>query len=204
MTLASSVTLRALIPEDQMLIAPDAVGIRANLAKALQDKPCADYIKEILSRVASDKNPLVEGGDLLKIFDVITGPGQRGLERGVKFGAAQAFPSVRQGTAGIGFGIFIAGTFPVGGGALRQALLQSDSNSALDELMHLAGQDNYSDQRLAQAASKLREPGTPELKEIPFPEGDYTDPKVMAARVSWVFHYSGYFHPELRKRCKNF
>jgi hypothetical protein len=48
---------------------PDREGIRSNLATTLEDSDCSNFIKDILSRAASANNPLVEGGDLLKIFD---------------------------------------------------------------------------------------------------------------------------------------
>lgn len=38
---------------------PDLVGIRANLEKALKDD-CSGFIKDLLSRVSSDNNPLVD------------------------------------------------------------------------------------------------------------------------------------------------
>ena len=170
---------------------PDAKGIRQNIANALEDPDCANFIKALLNGAASSDNPLVEGGDLLKVLDVIMG--QNGMWRArMGEGGTQAWPSVAQGTGGIRFGN-VSGRFS-SADELRETLLRFDSYAALHELIHLAGFRSFGDDVLARAASKL--PNAPPLKEIPFPYGG------TAAEISsYVYHYSDYWDDELRKHC---
>jgi len=166
---------------------PDKEGIRSNLEKALKDPDCENFIKDLLSKAASDNNPLVEGGDILKIFDKVR------LTRGLGAGGGQAIGSFATGDPQIDFR-------PMGGrfrnlDNMKEYLLYVDSLVAIHELIHLAGLKIYDDRQLAIAASKMS--NAPGLEDLPFPTGG-TEAEIN----HWVFYYSNYFDTELRKRCK--
>jgi hypothetical protein len=59
------------------------------------------------------------------------------------------------------------GTVPKSAEGLKSALLWSDSDVVIHELIHLAGRYSYSDQQLAMAVSQM--PDTPEIGDIQFP-----------------------------------
>ena len=167
---------------------PDREGIRANLAKALSVTDCANFIKNLLARVASNANPLVEGGDLLKIFDRVL------IDREGKRGGGEATGSFSEGNPRVGFTTTIFGGKRTPEG-MRGTYLHRDSLVALHELIHLAGWKGYDDEALANAASGL--PDAAKLKQLPFPTGGSPE-----AIQSWVLHYSNYWDTELRNHCK--
>lgn len=167
-------------------IPPDAEGIRANLAKQAADPGCADFIKDLLNRVATPENPMVEGGDLAKIFDKVMT--QWGISRGGNAGGAQANNSIGDGGANIVFGT-------VGGSNMEDQyfgkyLLWFDSHSATHEVVHLGLLHGVDDEALARALF-------PDLPKIPFPKNG-TQEQIN----SWVLHWSNIWDTELRKHCK--
>src|ERR1700682_449995 len=164
---AHDVRFQFFIPQNTDQPAPNVAGIRANLATALQDGDCANFIKDLLDRISSENNPLVEHGDLLKVFDKVVSQG--GLVRKPSAGGGLAYGSVRGKDAAIFFG-------PVGGAVVRDGpeaisnfLLWADSDSVIHELIHLAGMDSYSDAQLARTVDQM--PDTPILGDVQFPTG---------------------------------
>lgn len=174
---------------------PDLAGIRANLAKALKDD-CSAFIKELLSRVSSENNPLVEDGDLLRIFDKLIGPGQGGVHR-ADIGGGRMDGSFDEGNAAIhlqpvGTGI-VPGETPE---FLKEFQLWSDSDKILHELIHAAGLLSYSDEQLSIAVSQMD--NTPPLPEMP----KLTVSSTMEERSHHAKTFSTYWDRVLRKRCK--
>ncbi len=138
---------------------PDIPGIRANIENALKDEDCSAFIKELLSRVSSDNNPLVEDGDLLRIFDKLMSQG--GVVR-AKIGGGRMDGSFEEGTATIH--LESAGSLPDNSPEFRKEyLLWSDSDKIVHELIHAAGLLSYSDYQLAVAVSQMD--NTPPLPE---------------------------------------
>jgi hypothetical protein len=138
---------------------PDIAGIRANIENALKDPDCSAFIKELLSRVEYVTNPLVEDGDLLRIFDKLMGQG--GVVR-APIGGGRMEGSFEEGNATIR--LEAAGSLPDNTPEFRREyLLWSDSDKIVHELIHAAGKLSYSDYQLAVAVSQMAD--TPPLPE---------------------------------------
>jgi len=173
---------------------PDIAGIRGNLADALKDGDCSGFIRDLLSRVSSEGNPLVAGGDLLKIFDIVAGPGQGGVIRAA-IGGGREDGSIGEGNATIL--LEGAGTLPDRSSEfLKEYLLWSDSDKIVHELIHAAGVKSYSDYQLAEAVSRMVD--TPPLPQMPELTANSTDEeRYHAAAVA-----SSYWNGVLREHCK--
>jgi hypothetical protein len=145
---------------------------------------CANFIKDLLSRVASDKNPLVEGGDILKVYDLINSPSQGGMVRagapGSVPGANFALGSIKGGNATIQIGITIPGP----------PTAKGDAIIALHETIHHTGQVPYSDEELAKAV--YEQPDSPTLGE----------PPAGSTPTQIAYFYSNYWNTELKNHCK--
>jgi len=142
---------------------PDIAGIRAHLANALQDDNCSGFIKDLLSRVSYDGNPLVEDGDLLRIFDKLVGPGQGGVVRN-PIGGGRMDGNFEGGNATIH--LEGAGSLPDNSPEFRKEyLLWSDCDKIVHELIHAAGLLSYSDYQLAVAVSQM--PNSPPMPDMP-------------------------------------
>jgi hypothetical protein len=176
---------------------PDLAGIRANIAIILEDADASAFVRDLLSRVQSESNPLVEGGDLLKIFDLLIGPGQGGVRR-APIGGGRMNGSIKEGTATILLsGI---GTGSVGGDnspELRKAFqLFLDSDKIIHELCHASGSFSYSDEQLARAVSQMD--NAPPLPEIKLP----ANPTVQEA-TTFVHTMGTYWNRVLKQHCKS-
>ena len=185
-----------ILPDDaaRMIFPLDAAGIRAEMAKLLGTPKCGAFVRrllEVVSRNASPANTLVEGGDVLKVFDKVMS--QKGLVRagdtahGARPGANFAFGSIQAGDAQIQIGTFRPGA-PVTRAELKAMYLKSDTRVCMHETLHHSGCLVYSDQEFAIAASTLNG-NTPPLP-IPPPSIDSR------------FMYSQYWDSELRKSFK--
>ena len=179
------------LSEDQ----PDLVGIRANLANALKDD-CSGFIKDLLNRVSSDSNPLVEDGDLLRIFDKLIGPGQGGVRR-APIGGGRMDGSFEEGNATIHLQGVDSDILPDKTPEFRKEYqLWSDSDKILHELIHAAGLLSYSDFQLAVAVSQMANtPPLPEKIELTVNSTD-------AERRIAAQTFSTYWDRVLRDRCK--
>lgn len=179
------------LDEDQ----PNIAAIRANLAQALKDD-CSGFIKDLLSRVSSDSNPLVEDGDLLRIFDKLIGPGQGGVRR-ARIGGGRMDGSFEEGNATIHLQGADSDSLPDKTPEfLKEYLLWSDSDKVLHELIHAAGLLSYSDYQLAVAVSQMA--NTPPLPEMPkLTENSTPNERFHAAATA-----STYWDRVLRARCK--
>ena len=178
--------------EAERIIFPfDVPGIRAAFVRIMADPDAASFIRELMERAeenASPVNPLVEGTDLLRLFDRILS--QRGLIRAgdtargaiVQPGFANfALGSVVTNNAGIQIGRKFP-PVPITLGELKQSYLKTDTRTALHETLHLAGESFYDDRAYALVVSAMT--NTP-----PPPAGD------RAAN-------SRYWDAELRRRCR--
>ena len=156
----------------KLIVPIDVKGVRARLVKVLEDPAHAEYIRELLRRVSATAlvgNELVEGGDVLKIFDLIQK--QRGMIRAgepgshvANTGGNFALGTIAGGDAGIQIGSVVPGE-TVTFGELKRRYLKSDTAYALHETLHHAGSHLYSDQDFAMAVHTL--PGRPSLPKEP-------------------------------------
>ena len=174
----------------RMIFPIDVPGIRKGLERLLGLPKCAAFVKELLAETAKHASPgntLVEGGDVLKIFDLIQT--QKGMVRsgdtahGAEPGANFALGSVATGDARIQIGNFRPGA-PVTLDELTEMYLQSDVPVSLHETLHHAGRLVYSDQEFAIVVSTMGE-GRPTLPA-----------------TGNRFDYSRYWDTELRKTFK--
>ncbi len=150
----------------------------------LKDEECAGFIKDLLGRVATDQNPLVEGGDILKIYDLINSSKQGGMVRagapGSVAGANYALGTIATHNARIQIGV----TIP------SPATAAGDAPIGLHETIHHAGQHVYFDSDLAKGVSGKTH--TPIEWQGRRPTGGPDD----------RFIYSQYWNAELKKHCK--
>ncbi|HWW77706.1 MAG TPA: hypothetical protein VNZ44_20045 [Pyrinomonadaceae bacterium] len=146
----------------------DIPGIRAEMGRLLSKPRCRDFVQQLLASVESPANRLVEGGDVLRVFDRIMAQpmAQPKLVRIRDFdnGAHPtlffnlAMGSLSNNTARIQIG----GCWPpapVTRAELKAAYLKSDAAMCLHETIHHSGENIYSDQELAEVVSGMT--GTP-------------------------------------------
>lgn len=154
---------------------------------------CADFVKDLLGRVSSADNPLVEGGNILGIFDRISQGG--GLVRsggpGSIPGANFALGGFATNDARIQIGNYLPGV-PVTAEELRRGYNRSDAGAGLHESMHHAGRNVYFDRDLALAVH-ARTGATIENSRGQRPTGNPSTDR---------FIYSQYWDAELKKHCK--
>jgi RHS repeat-associated protein len=168
----------------------DADAIRADLQRRLSPD-CEKFLRDLINRVSRNNrdNPLVEGGDVLKIFDLINSPAQGGIVRaggpGSKPGGTQANGSIAGGKAQIQLGVYWTPPMPT-----AEGVRLVDGQAALDETLHHAGEYVYYDYDYALAISQM--PGMPGLPKFT------GDPR--SEENKWRF--SNYFHPKVHDRCK--
>lgn len=178
----------------KMIMPFDVHGIRAEMARLLSHKKCGDHVKallEVVSANASPANKLVEGGDVLKVFDKVMS--QKGLVRagdkakGALPGANFAGGSIEGGNAMIQIGNVRPGQ-PVTMDELKALYVKSDAKFCMHETLHHSGRLVYSDQEFAIATSAINGNNPP----LPTP----------AAGIDSRFVYSQYWDAELRKTFK--
>jgi len=129
-------------PQKIELLPPDVAGISTGLKQYLADPKCAGFIKELLGLVASESNPLVENGDLLKVFDKVVG--QRGVVREFVRGGGEARGSI----GGLHGGAQMALSPTRFGDKLPPSMklavqLRADRIAGLHETIHFAGLNVY-------------------------------------------------------------
>lgn len=174
----------------KMVIEIDVEGVRAQLEKMLSKRKCADFVKELLKRVSEHAQPanreLVEGGDVLKIYDLIQkqrGMIRQGTPKADPFVSNGALGSIAQRNAGIQIGRFRPGQAVTLAELEKKYREVNDPPIALHETIHHAGRLLYSDQDLATAVSTM--------------PGDRPALPVTSDR----FAFSNYWDNELRKHC---
>jgi hypothetical protein len=173
---------------------PDVAGIRIEIELMLKDpkRDCAAFVQGLLERVdKGDGNTLVDGGDIIKIFDRINSPDQKGM---IRSGALGSYVNVN----GVG------GPYALGKMAEHTARIQlgtivpgpptafSDALIALHETIHHAGQHGYGDKALSLALSRWT--GKPILD----PDGN--PPSGEPGEDIRI--YSAYWGTELANHCK--
>jgi hypothetical protein len=173
-----------------MIFPIDVAGIRKELERMVSSPKCSEFIKDLLAETAKHAAPgntLVEGGDVLKIYDKVQS--QKGMVRsgdtahGAAPGANFALGSIATGDARIQIGNFRPGA-PLTLDELKEAYLKSDAPIALHETLHHAGRLVYSDQEFAIVVSMMNDNNPP----LP--------------NTSDRFAFSNYWDTELRKRCR--
>jgi hypothetical protein len=174
----------------QMIFPIDVAGIRKELERMLSNPKCSEFIKDLLTetaRHAAPGNTLVEGGDVLRVYDKIQS--QKGVVRsgdtahGAMPGANFALGSIATGDARIQIGNFRPGA-PLTMQELTDAYLKSDAPIALHETLHHCGRFVYSDQEFAIVVSVMID------NQPPLPTSGNR------------FDFSHYWDTELRKRSK--
>jgi YD repeat-containing protein len=173
---------------------PDAVGIHKEFERMLNDPrhDCAAFIKKLLDLVNKDgDNSLVEGGDILKIFDKINSPDQKGM---IRSGASGSYtdPEGRNGSYALGTIASHTAMIQLGPQYPGPPTAAGDALQALHETTHHAGQHVYTDKMLAQALEQWTG------KPIVGPHGER--PTGDDAKDKWI--YSNYWGGELGNHCK--
>jgi hypothetical protein len=137
--------------------------IRAEMARILARPKCAAFVKQLIELVSSSAQPtntLVEGGDLLKIFDKVTA-NPNGLVRtgdaanGAIGGANFAWGSLANGTARIQVGNYLPGIPFITRKQLKLDYINSDAKICIHECIHHAGKLLYTDEQCARAVSVM-------------------------------------------------
>jgi hypothetical protein len=133
--------------------APQHSGLSAEVTKLVRDtlsgRDCIDFYTTVFNRVSTEKNPVLEGGDLSKIFQAFLNQPKPHelLSRNMPAnsdGHGNPIGNIRASTAAI---------FAQGNGATAA----SDAATVISELFHLAGTRRfYSDQDLASAARQSK------------------------------------------------
>ncbi|HZI88657.1 MAG TPA: hypothetical protein VFD48_17620, partial [Pyrinomonadaceae bacterium] len=123
------------------------------LRQTVTKAPCATFIRRILNSVSSSGNPLMERGDLEKLFFNVLNQKKGGFTRnripgGGPYGSAGG--TIKANSRGDAT-IFLP-EFP--DPTLRN---WSDAQGAIAELMHLAGKTKYTDYELAVAVNAIPE-----------------------------------------------
>lgn len=150
--------------------------------------------------MSSDSNPLVAGGDLLKIFDIVTGPGQGGVVRAEIGAGGREDGSIVENNATI-----LLPSVSLTGPSVpddrdrfgRDFQLWADSDAILHEVIHAAGLRSYSDEELSKAVSQMVD--TPPLPVLPALTVNSTDQE----RSHYAFTFSAYWNNVLREHCKH-
>jgi hypothetical protein len=159
----------------------------------LKGADASAFVKDLLSRVSYDGNPLVEDGDLLRIFDKLIDQG--GVVR-AKFGGGRMDGNFQAGNATIH--LEAAGSLPDNSPDFRKEYqLWSDSDKIIHELCHASGLLSYSDYQLAVAVSQMD--NTPPLPEMP----PLTETSTPAERYHASATMSTYWNKVLKEHCKS-
>jgi hypothetical protein len=142
----------------------DIPGIRAEMARLLNKPRCGQFVDQLLTLVETPANRLVEGGDVLKVFDLIIAQqmAQPKLVRIRDFNNGAhptlffnlAMGSLSNNTARIQIG-GCRPPAPVTRAELKAAYLKSDASMCLHETIHHCGENIYSDQELAETVSGM-------------------------------------------------
>ncbi len=136
----------------------DIPGIRAEMERMLNIPECGNFVRRLLALAASPANPLVAGGDVLKVFDMINKPPNKGLvragdtDRGARTDVTSnvAIGSIGGKNAQIQVGSFRPGKDPSTLEEVKRGYLKSDAQMCLHETIHLCGENVYNDEYLAQ------------------------------------------------------
>ena len=175
----------------------DIPAIRAEMKRLLAKPKCSAFIKQLLahaSQHAVPGNTMIEEGDILKVFDIITSPGQKGLVRsgdtknGALPGANFASGSIQDGTARIQIGN-VRPPGPVTMEELKALYVESDARFCIHETLHHCGVFLYDDQAYANAANAINGNSRP----LPTPTGN----PLVDSRT-----YSQYWDKDLRNTFK--
>ena len=167
-------------------------GIRKEMARLLSNPACANFVKALIqdtSNLVGKDSPLVENGNVQKIFEKIVSQGgvvRAGQPGSLKDeGGARAFGSIEGKDATIQLGIY------QGGKPSLEYVNQSDGLYALTETLHHAGERVFYDYDYARALNARGVPGFP------------TDPELLkypkSEKGRWAF--SNYFHPQVAAHC---
>lgn len=172
--------------------------INTLMRETITKAPCSTFIRRILQAVSSKKNPLVERGDLEKLFFSVLNQKKGGFTRnpvpgGAGFGSVDPLTRIKPNGAGNAV-IYLPQNWDP---SLKNWL---DTQGAIDELMHLAGKNIYSDYELAVAVNAIPEyakqfTGRPESN--PFDQRYQGDAKDKNSGG-----YSSFFHGVLRNICQ--
>ncbi len=168
------------------------------LRQTVTKAPCSAFIRRILKAVSSHGNPLVERGDLERLFFSVLNQKKGGFNRdsnSIPGGAGFGSGDGRIKANGRGNAVIFLPEFP--DASLRN---WSDAQGAIGELMHLAGKNGYTDYDLALAvnaipeyASEYRGPATANPFD-PSYEGNAKDKNSGG--------YSNFFHRTQRRICE--
>jgi hypothetical protein len=172
---------------------------------------CQNFMREVLNNASSDDNPVLEGGDIQKIFAAFLAQEKGGLSREKKTEWGSAMGRIRK--EGKGNGILYLRLY-----STDQDWL--DARSIVNELPHIAGikggwpREEYDDYALAVAVHK-----NPDYDSLFRLKGNYdpatsglTGPKspfaafpdlnaVRKTKARYDARWSNYFHDILNQLC---
>jgi hypothetical protein len=172
---------------------PTVVGL---VNQTFANKDCQDFMNTVLNNASSKANPVLESGDIQKLFADFLGQRKGGISRDrlTKYGSATG----RIGTNGSGNGTLFLPLYKV---PIPNGQDWLDASGIVNELSHIAGSkggypnyNQYDDYALAQAVHNSPYDSASSFtgNKNPFTAGvtDRADPR-----------WSNYFHDILRKKC---
>jgi RHS repeat-associated protein len=154
---------------------PNVDDLSKRIANFLKKPGCADFIRDLITKTATDKNP-ADSTDALELFNKIAGPGQKGVVYGDTIQKAYGYSGgTVHGTVGAGTAQIELPTpapFPVGlsrRGAAEYVNDQGriDAQVAFHETIHLAGKKGwYDDFALANSVAAMRGVAAPQFSDV--------------------------------------
>lgn len=175
-------------------------------------EPCKKFMREVLNKASSKNNPVLEGGDIQKIFAAFLAQEKGGISREKKTEWGSAMGRIK--TKGKGDGIIYLREYP--GGKDQDWL---DASGIVNELPHIAGskggwpREEYDDYALAVAVFESGYDGLFRLKgNLPVSASGLTGPKnpflaypnyetVRKKKARYDPRWSNYFHDILNQLC---
>jgi hypothetical protein len=159
----------------------DVIDLRIRITKITSNPDCANFVKELISKTATDKNP-AEFTDALMGFEKIAS--QRGYIYGNTVRKTYGFDgSTVNGTISGQNGAQVELARPylnVRTPAIIESQLRIQAMSALHEILHLAGRNQYDDFDYADTVADMQGVERPNFRERPYREG------VHAASSYWA------------------
>jgi hypothetical protein len=174
-TIGYSMSWVEMRPTQQLLTqqtAPDVNDLRSRITEITSNPNCANFIKDLINRTATDKNP-AEFTDALKGFEKIAS--QRGYIYGDTIRRTYGFDaSTVNGTISGRNGAQVELARPylnVRTPAIIESQLRIQAMSALHEILHLAGMNQYNDFVYANTVADIQGVERLNLRKPPQKEG---------------------------------
>lgn len=161
------------LPQGPQNPAPNVEDLRNKIAKAVSDRKCADFIRNLINKASELTGNPAAGDDALSLFNIIAKQG--GVVYGDTIRRAYGFDgsTIHGSIAGGDAQIELAPPYPIN---IRNPRVAADiaatqaiiaAGDALHETIHLAGR-GYDDFLLAKALADLRGVQRPDFSGMPY------------------------------------